>query len=146
MDPLTNHPLTNPKIVETTFYVRYAETDQMGIVHHSHYVVWMEEGRSEYMRRNGLDYVAIEQSGLALAVTEVNVRYLAPAHYNERVTVRTWIDSLRSRALTFGYEIINADTRQRLVVGSVKLMLIDRQGRVVAMPDSFETLLKNAES
>ena len=137
--------LTDPKIVETTFYVRYAETDQMGIVHHSHYVVWMEEGRSEYMRRNGLDYVAIEQSGLALAVTEVNVRYLAPAHYNERVTVRTRIDSLRSRALTFGYEIINADTRQRLVVGSVKLMLIDRQGRVVALPDSFETLLKNAE-
>jgi acyl-CoA thioester hydrolase len=126
------------EIVETTFYVRYAETDQMGIVHHSHYVVWMEEGRSEYMRRNGLDYVAIEQSGLALAVTEVNVRYLAPAHYNERVTVRTRIDSLRSRALTFGYEIINADTRQCLVVGSVKLMLIDRQGQVVSMPDSFQ--------
>ena len=134
----------NPKIVETTFYVRYAETDQMGIVHHSHYVVWMEEGRSEYMRRNGLDYVAVEQSGLALAVTEINVRYLAPAHYNERVTVRTRIDSLRSRALTFGYEIINADTRQRLVVGSVKLMLIDRQGQVVSMPDAFQTLLKNA--
>ena len=132
------------EIVETTFYVRYAETDQMGIVHHSHYVVWMEEGRSEYMRRNGLDYVAIEQSGLALAVTEVNVRYLAPAHYNERVTVRTWIDSLRSRALTFGYEIISADTQQRLVVGSVKLMLIDRQGQVVSLPRSFETLLKNA--
>ena len=143
MDQLTNHPMTDPKNVETTFYVRYAETDHMGIVHHSHYVVWMEEGRSEYMRRNGLDYVAIEQSGLSLAVTEVNVRYLAPAHYNERVTVRTRIDSLRSRALTFGYEIINADTRQRLVVGSVKLMLIDRQGQVVSMPDAFQTLLKN---
>jgi len=132
------------EIVETTFYVRYAETDQMGSVQHSHYVVCMEEGRSEYMRRNGLDYVAIEQSGLALAVTEVNVRYLAPAHYNERVTVRTRIDSLRSRALTFGYEIINADTQQRLVVGSVKLMLIDRQGQVVSLLRSFETLLKNA--
>ena len=137
--------MTDPKIVETTFYVRYAETDQMGIVHHSHYVVWMEEGRSEYMRRNGLDYVAVEQSGLALAVTEINVRYLAPAHYNERVTVRTRIDSLRSRALTFGYEILNADTQQRLVVGSVKLMLIDRQGQVVSLPDSFQALLKNAE-
>jgi len=124
--------------------VRYAETDQMGIVHHSHYVVWMEEGRSEYMRRNGLDYVAVEQSGLALAVTEINVRYLAPAHYNERVTVRTRIDSLRSRALTFGYEILNADTQQRQVDGSVKLMLIDRQGQVVSLPGSFQALLKNA--
>ena len=135
--------MTDPKIVETTFYVRYAETDQMGIVHHSHYVVWMEEGRSEYMRRNGLDYVAIEQSGLALAVTEVNVRYLAPAHYNERVTVRTRIDSLRSRALTFGYEIINADTRQRLATGSVKLMLIDRQGQVVSLPDTMQAALQS---
>ena len=143
MDQLTHYPMTDPKIVETTFYVRYAETDQMGIVHHSHYVVWMEEGRSEYMRRNGLDYVAIEQSGLALAVTEVNVRYLAPAHYNERVTVRTRIDSLRSRALTFGYEIINADTRQRLAVGSVKLMLIDRQGQVVSLPDTMQAALQS---
>jgi acyl-CoA thioester hydrolase len=135
--------MTNSQIVETTFYVRYAETDQMGIVHHSHYVVWMEEGRSEYMRRNGLDYVAIEQSGLALAVTEVNVRYLAPAHYNERVTVRTRIDSLRSRALTFGYEIINADTQQRLAVGSVKLMLIDRQGQVISLPDTMQAALQS---
>src|SRR3989304_1942420 len=143
MDQLTHYPMTNPQIVETTFYVRYAETDQMGIVHHSHYVVWMEEGRSEYMRRNGLDYVAIEQRGLAFAVTEVNVRYLVPAHYNERVTVRTRIDSLRSRALTFGYEIINADTRQRLATGSVNLMLIDRQGQVVPLPDTMQAALQS---
>ena len=130
-------------VIETTFYARYAETDQMGIVHHSHYIVWMEEGRSEYMRRKQLDYVGLEKSGLALAVTEANVRYLAPAHYNERVTVRTRIDSLRSRALTFGYEIINADTRQRLVVGSVKLMLIDRQGQVVSLPDTMQAALQS---
>ena len=133
--------MTNAKVVETTFYVRYAETDQMGIVHHSHYVVWMEEGRSEYMRQRHLDYVAVERSGLSLAVTDVNVRYLAPAHYNERITVCTWIDSLRSRALTFGYEIINADTRQRLVTGSVKLMLIDKQGNVHTFPDEFQKLV-----
>jgi acyl-CoA thioester hydrolase len=101
----------------------------------------MEEGRSEFMRQKGLDYVAVERSGLSLAVTDVNVRYLAPAHYNERVTVRTWIDSLRSRALTFGYEVINADTCQRLVTGSVKLMLINRQGQVVALPATFQATL-----
>ncbi len=132
--------MTNDKVVETTFFVRYAETDQMGIVHHSNYVIWMEEGRSEFMRQTGLDYVAIERSGLSLAVTDVNVRYLAPAHYNDRVTVRTWIDSLRSRALTFGYEIINANTGQRLVTGSVKLMLIDKQGNVHSFPPEFQKL------
>jgi acyl-CoA thioester hydrolase len=132
--------MTNHEFVETTFYVRYAETDQMGIVHHSNYVVWMEEGRSAFMRQKNLDYVAVENSGYALAVTEVNVRYHAPARYNERVTVRTWVESLRSRALTFAYEIVNADTQQRLVTGSVKLMLIDRAGRVHALSDSFKVL------
>ena len=140
---LTDYHSPERAVIETTFYARYAETDQMGIVHHSHYIVWMEEGRSEYMRRKQLDYVGLEKTGLALAVTEVNVRYLAPAHYNERITVRTWIDSLRSRALTFGYEIVNADTCQRLVTGSVKLMLIGRQGQVVSLPASFQTLLKS---
>ena len=71
---MTGDQMTHDPIVETTFYVRYAETDQMGIVHHSHYVVWMEEGRSEFMRQKGLDYVAVERGGLSLAVTEVNVR------------------------------------------------------------------------
>ncbi len=140
---MPDKPMTNDKVVETTFYVRYAETDQMSIVHHSQYIVWMEEGRSEYMRQKKLDYVGVEKSGLALAVTEVNVRYHAPAHYNERVTVRTWIDSLRSRALTFGYEIINADTQQQLVTGSVKLLLIDRQGQVVTLPDSIRATLRS---
>ena len=129
-------------IVETTFHVRYAETDQMGIVHHSQYLVWMEEGRSDYMRQKGADYAAIEKSGVAFAVTEVHMRYSAPAHYGERVTVRTWIDALRSRALTFGYEIVNADSCQRLVTGRVQLMLIDRQGQVVTIPDAIRTALR----
>jgi len=139
---MTTAPMTNDKVIETTFYVRYAETDQMGIVHHSQYVIWMEEGRSEYMRQKRLDYVGLERRGYALAVTEVNVRYLSPAHYGERVTVRTWIESLRSRALTFDYEIVNADTGCRLVTGRVKLMLIDRQGNVHSLPAEFQQLLK----
>jgi len=139
---MANEHMTNEQTVETTFYVRYAETDQMGIVHHSQYVIWMEEGRSEYMRQKRLDYVGLERRGYALAVTEVNVRYLSPAHYGERVTVRTRIESLRSRALTFDYEIVNADTGCRLVTGRVKLMLIDRQGNVHSLPAEFQQLLK----
>ena len=138
---LTDYHSTDKAVVETTFYVRYAETDQMGIVHHSQYIVWMEEGRSDYMRQKGADYAVFEKTGVAFAVTEVNIRYVAPAHYGERVTVRTWIDSLRSRALTFGYEIVNADSRQRLVTGSVKLILIDRQGHAVTIPDPLQAAL-----
>ena len=100
-------------VIETTFHVRYAETDQMGLVHHSAYVIWMEEGRSDFMRQKNIDYADVEKRGLALAVTELNVRYLASARYGEQVTVRTWVASLRSRMLVFGYEIVNAETKQK---------------------------------
>jgi acyl-CoA thioester hydrolase len=129
-------------IIESTFHVRYAETDQMGIVHHAAYVIWMEEGRSEYMRQKRVDYAEVEKRGLALAVTELNVRYIASAHYGEQVTVRTWVDSLRSRMLVFAYEIINAESRQKLITGSVKLIMIDPQGQVVTMPEEIQAALR----
>jgi acyl-CoA thioester hydrolase len=127
-------------IVETTFPVRYAESDQMGIVHHANYLVWMEEGRSQFMRAKGLGYEQIERTGAASAVTEVTVRYLAPARYGDTVTVRSWIDAARSRTVTFGYEIVNADSRAVLATGQVKLVWIDRQGQVTRMPDAVRAL------
>ncbi len=103
----------NAEIFETTFYVRFAETDLMGIVHHSQYMVWMEEGRSDLMRRQGFTFDQWERVGIGFAVSELHLRYHAPARYGERVTVRTRIESLRSRQIVFGYEIVNADSRRR---------------------------------
>jgi len=97
-------------VVATTFYVRYAETDQMGLVHHSAYLIWFEEGRSQYMRACGADYAEIERSGALFAVAEAHARYEAPARYGDRVTVRTWVEEIRSRSITFGYAVYNADT------------------------------------
>jgi len=99
-------------VVATTFYVRYAETDQMGLVHHSAYLIWFEEGRSQYMRACGADYAEIERSGALFAVAEAHARYEAPARYGDRVTVRTWVEEIRSRSITFGYAVYNADTGQ----------------------------------
>jgi len=136
----SDHPI-DPLVLETSFHVRYYETDQMGIVHHSNYIRWMEEGRSDYMRRCGLNYAQVERRGHALAVTDVHTRYYAPAHYGERVTVRTWVAALRSRALTFGYEIMEADSARRLVTGEVQLMLIDHAGHVVTLPAEMQAAL-----
>ena len=126
--------MTPADVFETTFPVRYAETDQMGIAHHASYVVWMEEGRSQYMRAKGIAYEEIEREGRFLAVADLNVRYLAPAHYGDAVTVRTWIGDLRSRTVTFGYEVLHATSRTLLATGQVKLVWIDRHGRVTTMP------------
>ena len=133
--------MTDNEILETTFHVRFAETDLMGIVHHSQYVVWMEEGRSDFMRRRGFTFDQWEAANIGFAVSELNLRYHAPARYGERVIVRTWIESLRSRQIVFRYEIVNADSRQELVTGTVKLIAVDRQNRVRTIPKEVQKLL-----
>ncbi len=133
--------MTNREILETTFYVRFAETDLMGIAHHSATIVWMEEGRSDYMRRKGFTFADWKRAGISFAVSGVNVRYHAAAHYGERVTVRTWVESLRSRQIVFGYEVVNAETQQLLASGAVKLITVDKQGKVRTMPEEVHKVL-----
>jgi acyl-CoA thioester hydrolase len=128
-------------VVATTFYVRYAETDQMGWVHHSAYLIWFEEGRSQYMRACGADYAEIERSGALFAVAEAYARYEALARYGERVTVRTWAEEIRSRSITFGYAVYNADTGQRLATGWTKHLCLDRSGRVTKIPEIWQAVL-----
>ncbi|MBK8026119.1 MAG: acyl-CoA thioesterase [Chloroflexi bacterium] len=124
-------------VAETTLYVRYAETDAMGIVHHASYIVYFEEGRSHYARSRGSDYASIERSGIYLTVTEVNARYIKPAVYGQRIAVRCWIGEMRSRGLTFEYEIVDADTREILVQGHSKHIAITREGQVTRIPDTW---------
>lgn len=119
---------------ETTFYVRYAETDAMGIVHHASYIVYFEEGRSHYARMRGSDYASFERSGYYLTVAEVAARYVKPARYGQRITVRCWIAELKSRTVTFEYEIVDADTRETFVTGFSKHICITHDGRVSTLP------------
>ena len=133
--------MSEKRIVQTTFPVRYAETDQMAIAHHSSYVIWMEEGRSEFMRQSGADYAEIERGGHLFAVTQLQVRYLASAHYGERVTVRTWIEDLKSRQITFGYEIANAASGLLLVQAMSEHVCINRKGSVIRIPAGWRQLL-----
>ncbi|MCC6613576.1 MAG: acyl-CoA thioesterase [Anaerolineae bacterium] len=124
-------------VAETSFYARYAETDAMGIVHHASYIVWFEEGRSNYARLRGSDYADFERGGHYLTVAEVNARYLKPMTYGTRVTVRCWIETMQSRALTFGYEIVNAATGDICVTGSTRHICITHDGHVAPLPDAW---------
>lgn len=126
---------------DTTFFVRYAETDAMGIVHHATYVVWFEEGRSDYLRTRGADYAQLEATGFYLALSELEVRYVAPARYGERVTVRTELESVRSRSISLTYRVLNADSGQLLVAGRTKLICVDGERQVVRLPEGWRRLL-----
>jgi len=120
--------------VETTFHVRYAETDAMGLVHHSVYAVWFEEARSEFLRQRGANYAEVEAAGYFFIVTHIEARFHTPARYGHAVTVRTWMEEARSRGFAFGYEVRHADTGQRLVSGRTKHICVDRQGRPCVVP------------
>ncbi|NDJ62025.1 MAG: acyl-CoA thioesterase [Chloroflexi bacterium] len=121
-------------VAETTFFVRYAETDAMGIVHHASYIVYFEEGRSNYARQRGSDYALIEQSGHYLAVSEISARYLKPVTYGQQITVRCWLAAMQSRSLTFQYEIVTAADDARCVTGLSKHICITHDGHVTTIP------------
>lgn len=129
-------------IVETTFHVRYAETDQMGIVHHAAYAVWLEEGRSHWMRARGSSYAQFEAEGLLLAVSELHLRYHHSARYDQRVTVRCWVEFVRSRQMQFSYNVIDAQNQTLLVTGYTKHTCIDRSGKVRKIPLHWQAYLQ----
>lgn len=128
---------TDRFVAEASFYVRYAETDAMGIVHHASHIVYFEEGRSNYARQRGSDYASFEQSGHYLTVAEVSARYLKPAHYGQRITVRCWIEEMKSRALTFSYEIVDSSSGDVLVTGLSKHICITHEGQVTKLPEAW---------
>lgn len=136
--------IENKTVVETTFHVRYAETDQMGVVHHSVYPIWFEEGRSHWMRAMGSNYAEYEAQGLILSVSELHVRYHRPARYGMRIAVRTRIDSVRSRGMEVSYEVVDFDTDTLLATGTTRHISLDRRGGVVRIPESWQKFLSSS--
>ena len=102
---MTPHAHSNATAIETRFRVRYAETDQMGVVYHSNFIIWMEVGRVELLRALGFTYREMETDGIHLPVAEVKCRYKAPAKYDDLIVVRTRMLNLRRSLIHFGYEI-----------------------------------------
>src|SRR5580700_5356329 len=97
---------------ETTIRVRYAETDQMGIVYYGNYFTWFEVGRVEFCRQMGLLYKQMEmEDDCLLVVAEANCRYKQPARFDDLLVVRTTVKESQKRILRFGYEIIRQDSR-----------------------------------
>ena len=132
--------------ISTPIRVRYAETDQMGVVYHANYLVWCEIGRTEFIRSLGRRYAEMEADGVSLAVAEASLRYHAPARYDDDVRVDTSLIDVRSRTRTFEYHIVNAHSGVRLVTARTVLVSLDRDGRMVAIPPDVRTLLTGSPS
>lgn len=120
--------------------VRYAETDQMGVVYHANYLVWMEMGRTELCRSLGTRYRDLEeQDGILLAVVEATCRYLFPARYDEEILVETSVTRSTSRLLEFSYTITNAESGQLLATGSTTHLFCSRELKPSRLPEKYWT-------
>ena len=130
---------------ETCVRVRYAETDQMGVVYHANYFIWFEVGRVEMIRQLGLDYKSMEQEDLTMiAVVEATCRYKSPARYDDELIVRTHISGIRGSILRFTYAIHRADDDLLLCEGSTTHVAVDREMKRVPMPARYAEAFRAA--
>lgn len=131
-----------PYTCESRFRVRYAETDQMGMVYYANYLVWMEVGRSDFCRECGFSYRDLEREEQSfLAVAEAHCRYLAPARYDDEILVETEITRLKSRIVEFSYTIKAGSAL--LAEGRTLHVVIGPDGRLRAMPEHYLKLLRS---
>ena len=127
---------------ESRLRVRYAETDQMGVVYYANYYVWMEIGRVELVRSLGFSYRELEEKeGLFLAVIESKCRYLAPARYDQEIVVRTAIVHSTPRIVEFGYRIKSANPDRLLAEGTTRHMWLNREWRPTHLPQKYRPAL-----
>ncbi len=135
--PVRGDRLLKPE-AETRVRVRYAETDQMGVVYHANYLVWFEVGRVELIRSLGLDYRVMEQEeGALIAVVEVQARYKAPARYDDELIVRTRLASARGSVVRFAYAILRAADGLLLCEGETVHLVVGRDMRRRPMPPAY---------
>ena len=124
--------------VETRVRVRYAETDQMGVVYHANYLVWFEVGRVELMRSRGLDYRRLEEEfGCLISVVEVQARYKLPARYDDELIIRTGILALRGSIIRMHYQVVRAADGVLLTTGETTHMVVGRDMRRRALPAPY---------
>src|SRR5206468_9858851 len=124
--------------------VRYAETDQMGVVYHANHFIWFEVGRVEFLRRLGLSYREMERSDRCfIAVVDARCRYKAPARYDDEVIVRTHLKNVRESLVHFGYELLRASDGLLLAEGETTHIITDSEMKVRTIPEKYLAIFRS---
>lgn len=128
-----------PQPYEHRLRVRYAETDQMGVVHHANYLLYFEEARTRLMDELGCSYASLEREGIGMPVRRTELRYWSGAVYDEELVVLTTVGRMRAASVTFHYEILRLPSRERVATGSIELACVhlNADRRPTALPDHF---------
>jgi acyl-CoA thioester hydrolase len=136
------HHKEDLRICRARVRVRYAETDQMGVVYHSNYFVWFEVGRVEFMRAHGLSYKQIEQEeGFLIAVVEATARFRSPARYDEELVIETKLTSARGAVIRFAYRVVRPEDGTLLCEGETVHVVVGRDMKKRALPHKYAEML-----
>lgn len=127
---------------ETNFRVMYADTDQMGVMHHGSYVKYLEVARTELMRSCGMPYKEMEKAGVMSPILDLNIKYIKPALYDEVLTIQTWISKIKGSRIVFDYSIFREDVL--LNRSSTTLVFLD--AKTMRPSDIKETFIEKIKS
>jgi acyl-CoA thioester hydrolase len=138
-------PARHSAVCETRLRVRYVETDQMGVVYHTNYLIWFEVGRVEFLRQLGFTYRDMERDdGCYIAVVDARCRYKVPARYDDQILVRTFFKNLRPSLIHFGYEILREPEMALLAEGETTHIVTDAQLQRRELPEKYMKAFTNA--
>ena len=130
---------------ETRVRVRYAETDQMGVVYHANHFIWFEVGRVELLRQLGFNYKDMERDDdCFIAVVDARCRYKAPAHYDDEIVVRTYLKNIREKMVHFGYELLREKTGELLAEGETTHIIANSQMQPRTLPEKYMRMFRGA--
>jgi acyl-CoA thioester hydrolase len=135
-------PLTSPRESAARVRVRYAETDKMGVVYYSNYLVWFEIGRCEWLRATGGSYRQLERDGTILPVLEAHCEYRRPVRYDDEVEIRTRATLLSPARVRFDYEIVPTGTEEPSARGYTEHCGVDPEGRPRRLPPALRSLFE----
>jgi acyl-CoA thioester hydrolase len=134
----------NETVAEKRFFsesrvrVRYAETDQMGVVYHANYLIWFEVGRVDFIRKLGMDYRSMEQEdGIGIAVVNVSARYKYPARYDDELVIETRLLAARGAVVKFGYRIVKAADDTLLCEGETVHVVVGKDMKKRTLPEKY---------
>jgi acyl-CoA thioester hydrolase len=130
----------NP-VSETLVRVNYSETDQMGVVYHARYLVWLDIARCDLLRQSGMTYRDLEAAGLRLAVSDVFIKYRQPARYDDPIRIRCWVREVASRRVGFGYLVEHAEDRRILATAATSLLALDAAMSLTRLPAAVREAL-----
>ena len=130
----------------TSVRVRYPETDHMGVVHHSHFMIWFEIGRTELMRQVGLPYAEMEKQGVWMPVVEASCKYVSPARYDDLVTVETRVEEITRVTTRFSYRVRRESDGTLLATGATRHAATDDRGVPRRLPGAMVSAFSTAEA